>query len=475
MVASFYLVGCVLAIGQPPAVGGAATVETRLNRSQELVYRGTFSETALGTRVQCDRAYRVETRIFVLDAQPKSFDAAIMTILKPRDQHPAQPTGTDTGISSVRLERVQIDPQGKLTPVVGVSLSIPLDGLPLLESGAFVEVPKGRLGVEQTWQVGEDNRPPRIWRVVGTEMANGVSCLKLIGTQQSDDWEHPRGDSRAWRRTDTVWLAPRIGYAQKVERVIERLEPGSREPSSKSVLKYELESALTYPGNHADDRRQEITQTLTFRDTAAPFLANPARSKEALEILGTRVNFALDNQTATPYREALLVVKRGIEAAKKGEMPLPTPETENVPRTAAEIGQVAPDFLAVDLASTKTAQLRKWTGRPVLLVFYHPASTISTELLTFAERLAATYPQGVTVVALSMSDDTELVRKQRTDLKLTVPTLNGVGLRISYNVEATPKVVLLDDQEVVRGMWTGWGPQTPHEVLAELKQWLPKK
>lgn len=475
MVASFYLVGCVLAIAQPAAPGGDGSVETHLNRSQELVYRGTFSETALSPRVQCERAYRVETRIFVLDTQPKAVDAAIMTVLKPRDTHPVQPGGNDAGISSVRLERVQLDPQGKLTSIRGISLNIPLDSVPLLECGAFVEVPKGRLGVEQTWQVSEENRPPRGWRVAGTELANGVSCLKLVGTQQSDDWEHPRGDSSAWRRTDTVWLAPKAGYAQRVERIIERLEPGSHEPSSKSVLRYELESGLTYPGNHAEDRRQEITQALAFRDAAVPFVQNPARAKEALNLLGNRITSFLDNQTATPYRAALLLVKQRVDAAKKGEILLTTPETDVAPPTVAEIGQVAPDFLAVDMNSTKTTQLRKWLGRPVLLVFYHPASTIGPELLTFAERLAATYPEGIQVITLAMSDDAELVRKQRTELKLTVPALNGVGLRISYNVEATPKLVLLDGQEIVRGLWTGWGPQTPGEVMMELKSWLPRK
>ena len=151
-------------------MAAAATVETHLNRSQELVYRGSFSETAAQfARPAGDRAFRVETRIFVLDAQPKnSSTPPSMTILKPRDNRPAQPGGNDSNISSIRLERVQIDSQGKLTPAAGRSLSVPLDGLPLLESGAFVEVPKGRIVTEQTWQVGEDNRPPRSWRVAGT-------------------------------------------------------------------------------------------------------------------------------------------------------------------------------------------------------------------------------------------------------------------------------------------------------------------
>ena len=52
-----------------------------------------------------------------------------------------------------------------------------------------------------------------------------------------------------------------------------------------------------------------------------------------------------------------------------------------------------------------------------------------------------------------VSDDVELVRKQRADLKTDAAgPQRHVGLRISYNVEATPKLVLLDGQEIVRGL-----------------------
>lgn len=474
MVASSYLLGCVLTIAQPPPADW--TVETRLTRSQELVYRGTFSETATGTRVQCDRAFRVETRVFVLDtqAQAKGVEAGILTILRSRDNRPTKPNDNEASLYSVRLERVLIDLQGKLTPPTGVSLSLPSDGVPFLECGAFVDLPRGRLSVGQSWQTAEANRPPHSWQVVGTEQATGVNCLKVVGTQQSDDWERPRSDSTAWRRTDTVWVLPKMGYAARVERVLERREPGNREPSTTSVLRYELESSFPHNGNYAEDCRAEITQALALREAAAPCLQNPARAKEALNILGNRIDTFLDKQTKTPYREALLLLKRRVEAAKKGEVPLATPE-EVVPQSAAEIGQLAPDFLAVEVGSTKTAQLRKWLGRPVLLVFYHPASATCPELLPFAEKLAATYPERINVLYMAMSDDAEPIRKQRAALQLTQPALNGLGLRISYNVEATPKLVLLDSEQIVRGMWTGWGPQTPAEVLQELKQWLPKK
>src|SRR5436309_1220065 len=82
----------------------------------------------------------------------KGADAAILTTLKPRDNRPPQPGAGESTAASVRLERVQIDARGKVTADAGVALAVPPDGVPGLECGAFVELPKGRLAVEQSWE-----------------------------------------------------------------------------------------------------------------------------------------------------------------------------------------------------------------------------------------------------------------------------------------------------------------------------------
>ena len=74
-----------------------------------------------------------------------------------------------------------------------------------------------------------------------------------------------------------------------------------------------------------------------------------------------------------------------------------------------------------------------------------------------------------------MSGDPDAARKQRADLKLTVPVLDGSGLRISYDVDGTPKLMLLDADGVLRGEYTGWGRETPDEVMGDLRRWAPKK
>ena len=65
----------------------------------------------------------------------------------------------------------------------------------------------------------------------GSEAINGTICLKVIGLQQSDDWDRPRGDRTAWRREDTVcsfWSAIRLGTrAIATNRILVERAPNS--------------------------------------------------------------------------------------------------------------------------------------------------------------------------------------------------------------------------------------------------------
>jgi peroxiredoxin len=352
---------------------------------------------------------------------------------------------------------------------------VPLEGPPTLEGGAFVEIPRQRVTRGQSWDVGEEGRPVRTWQVAGSEMVNGTSCLKLVGVQESDDWERPRGDRTAWRRQDTVWMAPRLGIAYKVERVIERREPARQEPTQRSALRYELETNLQYPGQLFDDRRREIIQAHHFAESAAPLLSNPTRYSSQLDALLGKITSYLDRHPPTPYREAVLQVKRRVEAGRRGETPPALPEAKASGPQIATLNRTAPDFVAPDFTSQESARLRRWHGRPILMVFYSPTSMTGDELLRFAQSVSDRYPQEVTVLGLAMTDDAERVRKQRGELRLTFPLLNGTGLRQSYEVEATPKLVVLDADGVVRGTFVGWGRETPLEVTAELKRWLPRE
>ncbi len=152
-------------------------------------------------------------------------------------------------------------------------------------------------------------------------MISGNRCIKLVGEQKSDDWDHPRGDRTAWRRVENVWLMPHLGLAYRVEREILQREPAHREATQRSLLRLDMESSFQLSGQAGEGRRQEVEQALTFRDSLKPFLAQPAHYGPHLTALRRKIDLYLESQPETPYRAALLQVKRRVEAAQRGETP----------------------------------------------------------------------------------------------------------------------------------------------------------
>jgi peroxiredoxin len=477
MVATLFLWGCVLATGQTTE-RAQWLLGPRLSRGQEIVYSGSFSEESNNKGVRFSSAYRLENRLLILESGPRGADVAVQTVVRlralPGGKTGVAAAGTGAESSSARLETVKVDPQGRLTALPGVTLAIPLDGPPSLECGAFVEVPRQRLGLNQSWEIGEDNRPVATWTLTGNELVGNVRCLKLAGVQQTDDWDEPRGDHAAWRRRDTVWVDPALGIAFRVERTIEWRDAAHREPTRKAVLRYDRETVLQYPRQLFEDRRSEVLQARSFKDTLTPLASDPLKHTTQLDTLLSKIAYHLERQPPTPYREAILQIKRQAEAARRGETPPAPPSEPATAITVATVGQTAPDFAAPNLLTKESARLRRWQGQPVLLVFYNATSVVAADVLRFAQGVSDSYGQRAKVVGLAMSSDAEQARKQCEQLKLTFPILDGSGLRQTYDVEATPKLMVVDGTGVLRGAYTGWGDETADDAVQELKRWLPR-
>jgi peroxiredoxin len=475
---------CALAPTQP-ASGAEWLLTPRLGRGQELVYRGTYTEEAIGRGVQFTRSYRLHNRVFVLDTSAQGAELAVLTRLQLQSEPARQGSSARRGSpdpavrgakgqdepGSLRLEPIRINSQGRLIADAPAALLAPLNGPATVECGILIEVPKGRVAVGQKWDVDEEGRPPLTWTVDGTAPVNGTSCIRLIGLQQSEDWDRPRADRAAWRRTEIVWLSPRLGVAYRVERVIEHREPARREPTQRIVTRYELDSALVYPGQLFEDRYREITQYKSFAATAEPLCREPGKyNQKSFEALLAKINFHLENRPPTPYRDAVLYVRGRVQAARSGKAPS-APVAETVSRsTVASVGRAAPDFIVSGLTSKQPVRLQRLLGRPVLLVFYSPTSRNAAELLRFAQDLQKKSGVQLTVLGLAVSEDTEAVLRQHADLKLQFPLASGRGLRHTYGVEATPKLVVLDADGVVRGAYIGWGREIPAAVTEEVQR-----
>ena len=206
--------------------------------------------------MQFQHTFKVDTTVLVLDASPQKFELAVLTAVTSKAAKAAdQPAKTQTLPTSVRLEIVSMDRLGKLLAPPPRTLMPPIEGPPTIECGAFVEVPKGRVGLKAWWELNEEGRTPRTWRVDGTETVNSVVCVRLVAVQQSDDWDTPRADRSSWQRRDTAWISPQYGLTFRYERVFERRDAAHELPTHRSVLRSELESGgLTYAGKLLDER-----------------------------------------------------------------------------------------------------------------------------------------------------------------------------------------------------------------------------
>jgi peroxiredoxin len=475
MVATLLLVGCVLSPGQT-AERADWLLTPRLSPAQEFAYSGTFAEESTGGGVLFNRSFRMECRFLVLESSAKGSEAAFFTLLKARELFGGKVAAkTDAVPTSVRLELIKIDPRGKLSTASKISLTPPLDGPPTLECGALMEMPRRRMGIDQTWEITEDGQPARTWKLIGTELADGVRCVKLLGSQQSDDWDRPRADRTAWRRRDTIWIDPVVGVALRVERLIERRDPARQEPTYKSVLRYDLESRMQYPRQLFEDRQNEIRQARHFGESLTPILPNPAKHEGEIDSLLAKIKNHLDHEPPTPYREAVLHIKRRTEAAKRGETAPQSLVEDTVSTTVAAPGRPAPDFMAPDFGSKEPARLKKWLGRPIVMVFYSPASESARELLRFAQHLHEDFQPQIHILGMAVSDDAEQVQSQQDSLQLRFALLNGRGLKQTYAVDSTPKFIVIDGKGIVRAAFTGWGRETADDVREEIKKWVPKE
>jgi hypothetical protein len=438
----------------------------------ELVYTGTYTEETLVPGVQFQRTYRLESTLLVLDAVAGHWDVAVLTALRLQN---GRKEADDKSPQSVRLEIAQVDKNGNWTSKAS-ALRIPLEGPPTLETGAIMPLPMFHDKYGETPEAG---RPPRAWQMVGSESCSGATCYRLLGQQQSDDWDRPRADHTAWRRHDTLWLGPQLGVAYRVERVIERREPARTAPTSRTIVRYELDSRVRYPGKMFDDRRNEILKALKFHDEAALLWSEPARYAVHIDALLQKIAFYVKyNPSSVPYRKATLNTQARLESARRGEaFPEGTPAgASEEPAPAAQtvrIGQRVPDVIATNLLDRQSTRLYRLLGRPILIVFYNPATNTGKHVLLYTKDLAVRYRENLGVLAMAVGP-AELARRQHADLRLPFPIHDGQGLHLTFGVEATPRFVVLDREGVVHAATTGWGRQTPREIEEALQDCLPK-
>lgn len=462
MSASVYLLCTALTLGQP--LGKAEwELAPKLTSGLELIYRGEFVDEDLQPNVLRRRRYQLETNAFILEPGVKDWQVAFWTWLTLQEE-PNPLVRKTSGPASLRMELGRIEFQGRVRNKDKKPLEAPIKGPPTLEVGFVTVVPSSKVGRESSWDVLEDGRPNLRWQVVGIESTGGLSCIKLTGLQQTDDWNKSRADHTAWRRRETLWLHPQLLVAQKVERIIEERDPARETPTHRLTVRYELESHLKFPNVLFQERRQEVLKATEIFDEIHTLARQPAQSAIPLNNVALRLTHLDRPQSA--YRKVFGHLKTMVESAQKGETPVPhrVDEPPMTPTKTAGLGQRVPDFAVSSFTQEEMVHIKGRKATPSFVLFYNPSTGIGKEVIVFAKKMSERKEPPVAILAMAVTDDANIARKQHQELKLGFAILDGNGMRHTFGADHTPRFVVIDRDGVVRFAETGWGLHTPYAI-----------
>jgi hypothetical protein len=454
-----------------------------LQRGVELTYTGTVSEAVDRPGNRFRRAHDLEVRVFVLDRRETWADVAVLTLLR-RAADPAVAgavpvvTGTTPDRAAhppaARLDLVRVHADGTahlLAPPGPVPLrfaadtpahvlpAVPLEAFAPFEFGMFP--PRPRPEKDAAWTVAstDPTRPAEAWQAHGFEFVNSEQCALLRMVQQPATWEKPQGGQTSWQRADAVWVSTQDGTARRVHRVVRQRDGIAPTPAVLVEVKYELKNQTKLSGRAYDRTRQEVEVAHAAAADLAPLLRDAARvNPQAFAARLAKLDAHIEENTpGTPYREAVLAVRRQLDAARRGEVTrAATPPVTPAPASKAfpRVGDVAPDVRA---SGFRLADVR---GKPVVVVFFMPGAKTADLALAVADALQKRYAGKIAVAPLAVFASAELGVKDRDRLKLSVPVYDGAAAGDAYAVETFPRFLLIDGAGTVRWTFLGVGPET---------------
>src|SRR5262249_27064162 len=202
-------------------------------------------------------------------------------------------------------------------------------------------------------------------------------------------------------------------------------------PAAWIEVKYDLTDRSKLIGRTYDRSRAEIETAYAAAAELAVLLQDAARlGPQPFEARLAKLEKDLkENEPGTAHREALLAVRRRLDAACHGESTPAVIPPPAQPARAPEVGRPAPDFAASGF------RLAQYRGSPVVLVFFKPGSETADLALAVANALNRRYARRVVVAPLTVFGDAAAGAKDRDRLKLTVPIYAGRGVGTADFVE----------------------------------------
>ncbi len=435
---------------------------------QEYLYRGTIKETNLGQSIQLLNQFHLELRVIVLSIKGKSAEVICCTKLVQQGIPKIEQA------LSVNLVRANIDEGGKISSCSAPSgMSLIVDGPATWENGFLLPVPAEPQRPGSSWEVAESARLPRRFTWLPPE--EFPTHIMIKGEQQSIDWEHPRGDSAAWRRTEKLTFTPKATLPTKVERTIERRAPAHQQITGRIVTEYELVRLEVIAGPLFDERKQDIQQIKLFQEEVNLLASqlHDAQTRTAWHRLAVRLERYQNAPGHSPYREALNSLLSTVQAGMDNRLSLQQAKYETSERSIP-IGQLTPSFTLLTPAG-QTINSNQCRGKPCLMVFMQPGSELTKSLSV----LIPTWQQSLGTntfgcLLLSSTDASNTLPAISEPKGTLLKVANGRPLVASYGANVTPYFVLLDADGALISTHEGWGPEVKQDLQKKIKQEIEK-
>jgi hypothetical protein len=440
----------------------------KLQRGDEFAYAGTVSEAVdrPGTRLR--RSHEISVRVFVLECSPTWADAAVLTLVRRKDDAPVagalpEVTGNkrdDRSPPAARLDLVRIHANGIVHPIAPLgpaplrfTADTPAQALPTPPLDTFAPCEFGMFAPRT--KAGDDS-----WHTAGYDFTHSERCVHLRRVEHAPDWDFPRGGQISWHRADDVWLSGN-GMARMVKRSIRQRDGIAEHPAVRIELALELKEQGRPIGRMYDRYRSDIEAAYFAMSELGPLVKDAARlGPEPFKQRITRLDAHLESNTPnTPFREAVLAVRRQLEAARRGEaVAIPISSAMPISPRIATVGHAAPEIRSGEF-TLSAAQ-----GTPVVLVFFMPGRETAEPSMKIAEAVQKKFGAKARVAAFAV------FAPARTGSP--IPVHDGTPAVESYSIETFPRFFVVDAAGVLKWTFAGVGNETGFLVREQVENLL---
>lgn len=436
---------------------------------QEIVYKGRILErSADGGEVAFEQPYEFETTLLVVDfVKADKLEFGCFTVVRPPDPNLRRIKLTEDTVRSVHFDSVSVDRVNHARWMKGdAEVALPPNGIVPWELGCFLEVPREVVSIGSKWVVRPEGQPIIRCQVVGSEPMLSTNCVKVIADQESQNWTAESVSVTAWNNRTVLWIDPRSGVVQRVERTFRHRNSGDSSTGRTILTEYERTSDLRYHGPILQERVADFRAALAAQTKleAADVSGSSSKREQEYKKICQQLKIVLDREHMTPYRPALLYLHDKLsdapamvarDQANSGAIRLSG-------YSSGQVGRKARSFVVHDVENDKSVTLKSLDGTAVLLVFIDPNSELSKEAMLTAQR-AASVNEEAQLILVTKTSGAESVEALTKEIRKQFPgrymIATGQGLDSSYGVKALPHLIYIDAEGVLRGNYVGVGPE----------------